>query len=277
MQKTLKLFLENLVGLYQQAQVNLAQISSDPAIKAYGPAVVRAERLKSLTDARNTGLVMLNKFTTETWPLVQAERRASADLVRQELNGAPKRPPTSLTEDQWRSLGIMSSEARAVYLQGEAMRWQLEGVARITGEQHSLTMHSLRTTEALGALIESYRRSAASGEPADFDRAGWKVDRMVIPLVLAQRAQSGKDDRAALLAKSDFVAEIENAVIAQTVTPDLDSEFLLEKTSDALDFMVGRDGGQPVENLNAASEWFGFVSRRMGQPGPDDPTVSPAE
>jgi hypothetical protein len=173
-------------------------------------------------------------------------------------------------------LGITSLEAKTVYLQGEAMRLQIEGLARLTAEQHGLTMHSLRTTEALGALIESYR-SAASGEPADFDRASWKVDRIVIPLVLAQRAQAGKDDRAALLAKSDFVADIENAIIAQTVAPDLDSEFLLEKTSDALDGMVGRDGGQPVENLNAASEWFGFVGRRMGQPGPDDPqpTVSP--
>jgi hypothetical protein len=295
MNKTLKLYLENFIGSYRQTEGDLAKIGQDPDFKdqpaQIRDAMVRGARLKRVLAMQRTGKTMHSDFLNNTWPVVEQLRKAEAQRILLNLKGGPRSARTSLTDEQWRELGITSREAKTVYLQGEQTLVRLENSERLAMQQLSVTMHAMRPTKDIEALVNSYRE-AAKGDLAGFDRAAWQADRIVLPLLLRQRAalpplsreeaKDGKLDdpnRAGMLLESNFVAEIESAVVAQTVEPDLDSQFFIERIEDVLDGMVSMDGGQPVENLKSAAEFCGRVERRLSrdqQPGPAADTPPPS-
>jgi hypothetical protein len=280
MHASLKNVLTNLSGLIQQTRQDMTAISNDPAAKAYGALYVKGQQLKKLTDAQKAGQATLGGFLADHWPLIQELRKTQAAGILTTLRDGPRVTwRTDFSEDEWRALGLISTEARRVFLQGERMRGQiLQQLAddhQLRAEEHGLAMHGMRSTEELRSLIDGYRE-AAKGDLAGFDYAAWRADRAVLPLLLATRAAGGKDDRAGMLMESHFVAEIEASIVAQTVEPDNDSIFFLERTEDALAGMIATDGGQPVENLKAAEDWFAAVERRLAREDGTAPSTGPA-
>lgn len=278
MHKSLKTTLSNLAGLIQQAGRDMTAISNDSTAREYGPRYIAGQRIKKLTDAQKAGQAILAGFLAQDWPAIQEGRATQAATILSKLKDGPSVRQTNLSNDELTARGITSTEAREVYRQGERMRGeilqQLEAGHRLAAEQHALVMHGMRSTEELKSLIESYRQGA-KGDLAGFPYEAWKADRAVLPLILAQRA-AAKDDRAGMLMQSNFVAEIENLVVQQSVEPDLDSQFFIERAQDALDNMISLDGGVPVENLKAAEELFGQVERRIGREDGRAPSTVPA-